>query len=67
MAAGAAEYRESQAIEKLLKDNPAARQAWVKRQLEMELVDRDLPESNGEQHPPAKEDRPTEEPLRVGK
>jgi hypothetical protein len=38
MAAAAAEYRESQAIEAKLKANPALREAWVKSQLELELV-----------------------------
>ncbi len=45
MTAEAAEYRETQAIEKRIKDNAALRDAWVKRQLQMELIDRDLPES----------------------
>jgi hypothetical protein len=30
MAASAAQYRESQAIERAIKDNPAAYQAWMK-------------------------------------
>jgi hypothetical protein len=34
MAAEAAEYRESLAIEKAIRDDPAAREAWLNRQLE---------------------------------
>ncbi len=45
MTAAAAEYRETQAIEKKIKENPALRDAWVKRQFQMELLDRDLPET----------------------
>jgi hypothetical protein len=56
------QYCESKAIEKLLKENPAARQAWVKRQLEMELVDRELSESERDQRPAS-----TPEPAAVGK
>jgi hypothetical protein len=51
MTAGAAEFRESQVIEKKIKDNPALRDAWVKRQLQMELLDRDIPESDSEMAP----------------
>lgn len=38
MTAEAAEYRESLAIEKAISENPAARDAWVKRQLELSPV-----------------------------
>ena len=38
MTAAAKEYRESVAIEKANKDNPAMYQAWKKRQLAMELT-----------------------------
>jgi len=41
MTAAAKEYRESMAIEKAIKDNPAMREAWIKRQLEMELTAND--------------------------
>ena len=44
MMAEAEEYRQTQAIDKKIKENPALRDAWVKRQLQMELIDRDLPE-----------------------
>jgi len=36
MVAQAAEYRQSLAIERAIKDNPAARKAWIERQLELE-------------------------------
>lgn len=39
MAAAAREYRESLAIERAIKDDPAAREAWVNRQLELDPVD----------------------------
>jgi hypothetical protein len=45
MTAEAAEYRQTQAMEKKIKENPALRDAWVKRQFQMELLDRDLPET----------------------
>ncbi len=45
MTAQAAEYRETLAIEKQIKDNPALRDAWVKRQLQMELIERETPDS----------------------
>jgi hypothetical protein len=37
MTANAKCYRESLAIEKAIKDNPAMREAWLKRQLDMEF------------------------------
>jgi hypothetical protein len=37
MTAEAKEYRETVAIETSIKDNPAMREAWIKRQLDMEL------------------------------
>ena len=61
MTAAAAEYRDTQAIEKRIKDNPAMRDAWVKRQLQMELLDRDIPESDN-QLAPAR----LQEPVEVG-
>lgn len=36
MAAAAAQYRESQAIDRAIKENPAAYQAWMNRQLVLE-------------------------------
>jgi hypothetical protein len=39
MIAKAAEFRESQIIEKKLTENPALREAWVKRQFQLELED----------------------------
>ena len=38
MAARAAQYRETLAIEKAITRNPAMREAWVKRQLQLELL-----------------------------
>jgi hypothetical protein len=38
MTAKAAEYRETMAIEKVIKDNPAKRNAWIKRQLEIDYA-----------------------------
>ena len=61
MTASATEYRDTQAIEKRIKDNPAMRDAWVKRQLQMELLDRDIPESDN-QLAPAR----LQEPVEVG-
>ena len=37
------DYRETQAIERKIKDNPSLRDAWAKRQLQMELIERGLP------------------------
>jgi len=45
MTAEAADYRQTQAIEKKIKENPALRDAWVKRQLQMELLEHDRPEA----------------------
>ena len=45
MTAEAADYRQTQAIEKKIKENPALRDAWVKRQLQMELLEHDLAEA----------------------
>ena len=42
MTAEAAEYRESLAIDEIIKKNPAARDAWVKRQFQLELVDQEI-------------------------
>jgi len=39
MVAQAAAYRQSLAIEKAIKDNPAAQRAWMERQLELEHLD----------------------------
>jgi hypothetical protein len=44
MTAEAAEYRQTQAIEKKIEANPVLRDAWVKRQLQMELLEHDRPE-----------------------
>jgi len=38
MAASATQYRESLAIDRAIKENPAAYQSWVKRQLVLERV-----------------------------
>ena len=39
MAAKAAEYRETLAIEKAIKEDPAKREAWINRELELEPLD----------------------------
>lgn len=44
MAAEAKEYRESLSVEKAIKENPALREVWLKRQLSLELADSELPE-----------------------
>jgi hypothetical protein len=44
MAAEAKEYRESLSTEKAIKETPALREAWIKRQLSLELVDSEPPE-----------------------
>ena len=44
MTAEAKEYRESLAIEDKIKDNPAEREAWIKRQYKLELMAADLSE-----------------------
>lgn len=38
LTAAAREYRETLAIERAIKDDPVKREAWVKRQLELEPV-----------------------------
>jgi hypothetical protein len=42
MTSEASEYRESFAIEQAIKKNPAMRDAWVKRQFQLELLDQEL-------------------------
>lgn len=44
MAAAARQFRESQAIEKAIEENPAQREAWLQRQLQLELLDEVYPE-----------------------
>ena len=39
MAAAAAEYRETLAIEKAIHDNPAQKEAWLNRQFELEITE----------------------------
>jgi hypothetical protein len=39
MTAAAKEYRESQAIEKMIAENPLAREAWLKRQLLLDPIE----------------------------
>lgn len=39
MAAAAREYHESLAIEAVIRDNPEAREAWLRRQLQLERDD----------------------------
>ena len=48
MSAAAAQYKETQAIEKAIKANPAMREAWIKRQLELDMRDLALGDGNGE-------------------
>ena len=45
MTAEAAEYRESLAIEKAIAVNPAMRESWIRRQLVLETMNNDIPES----------------------
>ncbi|MCX5632116.1 MAG: DUF4041 domain-containing protein [Phycisphaerae bacterium] len=45
MMAEAREYRESLSIEKAIKETPALREAWLKRQLKLEPVDREISEA----------------------
>lgn len=47
MLAGAQEYRESQAIEKAIKNDPTAYQAWINRQLVFEPVGLDAADEAG--------------------
>jgi hypothetical protein len=42
MTAEARQYRETLATEKAIQDNPAVREAWVKRQLELEPVSKEV-------------------------
>jgi len=53
MAASAAQYRESQAIDRAVKDNPAAYQAWMKRQLVLERFTDDEADEDLSAVPPA--------------
>lgn len=46
MAAEAAEYRETKAVERMIKDNPAALEAWKNRQLVLEAIDERVEHSN---------------------
>jgi hypothetical protein len=57
MTAEAAEYRQTHAIEKKIKDNPALREAWIKRQLQMELLEQDLAEV-GDTSGPSTDEQP---------
>ena len=47
MVAEAREYRETLAIERAIRDNPAIREAWINRQLEREMVERSVMEALG--------------------
>jgi hypothetical protein len=44
MMAESREYRETLAIERAIKDNPAQRDAWINRQLQLETSDSDSAE-----------------------
>jgi hypothetical protein len=44
MIAEAAQYRESLAVEKAIKENPAMREAWINRQLDLESIDTEMTE-----------------------
>lgn len=48
MTAVAKQYRESLAIEKAIKDNPAEREAWIKRQLRLEQLAADSTDAAGQ-------------------
>ena len=43
MAAEATQYRESLAIERRIADDPVAREQWLMRQLELEMVEENEP------------------------
>jgi hypothetical protein len=47
MTAQAREYFESLAIETMIKEDPVKRDAWIKRQLALELFDTSTPEPIG--------------------
>ena len=53
MAAGAAQYRESLAIDRAIRDNPTAYQAWMKRQLVLQRVIEDEADEDLTAAPPA--------------
>lgn len=48
MVAKAEEYRESQRIETIIRENPAAREAWIRRQMEVDLLPGFAGENEGE-------------------
>lgn len=64
MTAAAAEYRDSLAIEAKIKNDPAMRDAWVKRQLQLELLEGGRPDEL-----PAREihAHPLTQPAMIGK
>jgi hypothetical protein len=45
LTAEAAEYRETLAIEEAIRKNPASREAWMKRQFQLEVLDQETEES----------------------
>lgn len=49
MTAAAREYRETLAIEKAIRENPATQDAWVKRQYQLEVTDAAFDEDAAEQ------------------
>jgi len=46
MTAEAKEYRENLSVERSINENPVLREAWTKRQLELEPVDSEIPEAD---------------------
>ncbi len=55
MTAAATQYRETQALEAKMKDNPELREAWMKRQLQLELLRDPPPASTAQDHTPEPE------------
>ena len=51
MTAGAREYYETLAIEKAIAADPAKKDAWIKRQLELEPIGLEKTQSDGEEAP----------------
>lgn len=49
MAAEAAEYRETLAIEKAIAEKPDLREAWINRQLQLDLTDNMIEDESEEE------------------
>ncbi len=48
MTSDAADHRQSLAIEQAIKENPAMRDAWIKRQFQLEFLDQEIEEATNE-------------------